>query len=55
MILLPILRKIILFFAPLVIFYILRKIGKKNLKKKSHLSDINKSQIVEGEVVEEKK
>jgi hypothetical protein len=54
-ILLPILRKIILFFAPLVIFYILRKIGKKNLKKESRSFDIDRTKIVEGKVIEGKK
>lgn len=49
-----ILRKIILFFAPIVIFYILRKIGRKDLKRKSRLQGVDKSQIVEGEIVEEK-
>lgn len=44
-------RKIFLFFAPLVIFYILRKIGKKP-QGKSHQSNIDKSRIVEGEIVE---
>ena len=52
---LVIFKKLLLFFAPFVILYFLRKIGKKNIKKKSHLSDINKSQIVEGEVVEKRK
>ena len=49
-----IIKKILLFLAPLVLFYIFKKIGKSELlKKKSHLSDFNKSQIVEGEIVDE--
>lgn len=53
MILIPIIRKILLFFAPLVIFYILRKIGRKVPHKKLHHSNIDKSRIVEGEIVKD--
>ena len=49
-----IVRKVLLFFAPLVFFYILRKIGKKP-QGKSHQSNVDKSRIVEGEIIEEKK
>lgn len=46
--------KIFLFLAPLFLFYLLRKIGKERQpKKKSHLSDFEKSQIVEGEIVDD--
>lgn len=48
-----IIRKILLSFAPLVIFYILRKIGKKNPKRKSRFQGVDKSQIVEGEIVKD--
>jgi len=55
MIPLAIVRKILLFFAPLVIFYFLRKIGKQKPYKKSHHASIDKSQIVEGEIISAKK
>lgn len=53
MIPLVIVKKIILFFAPLVIFYILRKIGKDNPKRKSRPLNIDKSSIVKGEIVKD--
>jgi len=52
MIPLVIVRKIVLFLAPLVLFYVLRKIGKKP-QGKSHQSNIDKSHIVEGEIVKD--
>ncbi len=49
-----IIRKIFLSLLPLVIFYVLRKMGKREQpKRKSHLSDFDKNQIVEGEIVNE--
>lgn len=51
-----IIRKILLSLLPLAIFYLLRKMRKdQHPKRKSHLSDFDKNQIVEGEVVGEKK
>jgi len=50
-----IVKKILLFFAPFLLFYFLRKIGRKNLKKKPRSFNLDKSKIVEGEVVEEEK
>jgi len=52
---LVIFKRLLLFFAPFVIFYILRKIGKKNLKKESRSFDIDRTKIVEGKVIEGKK
>ena len=54
MIPLAILRKILLSLVPLALFYLLRKMGKEQPKQKSHLSDFEKSRIVEGEIVEDK-
>lgn len=48
-----ILKKILLSLAPLIIFYLLRKIGKKESKRKFHLTDFSKEKIVEGEIVNE--
>ncbi len=50
-------RKILVSLAPLAIFYFLRKVVKKQQlpKRKSHSSGFDKSRIVEGEIVEEKK
>lgn len=62
MIPLVIIRKILLSFAPMVLFYLLRKMRKEQQPKiKSHLSDFDpsaplrasKSKIVEGEIVDE--
>jgi len=61
MIPLLIIKKLLLFLAPIFLFYLLRKMGKReNLKKKSHLSEFDpstplrasKSHIVEGEIVD---
>ena len=50
-----VIKKILLFLAPLFLFYLLRKIGKREQpKKKSHLSDSDKEKIVEGDIVDEK-
>jgi len=41
-----IIKKILLFLTPIFFFYFLRKMGKReNLKKKSHLSEFDKSKI----------
>jgi len=51
-----ILRKILLTLAPLVLFYLLKKQSSKGeVKRKSSLSDFDKSKIVEGEIVEDRK
>jgi len=55
MIPLTVIRKIILFFAPLVFLYVLRKIGKKKISKKTSQFDIDRNKIVEGEVIEKDK
>ena len=63
MLLLGIIRRVLLPLVPLVLFYLLKKGAKKDSKKKFSLSDFDpsaeliasKSQIVEGEIVEEKK
>ena len=49
-----ILGRILLSLVPLALFYLLRKMGKEQPKQKSHLSDFEKSLIVEGEIVEDK-
>lgn len=54
MILLSVIRKIALFFLPLVISYLLRRMGKEHAKRKSRMSDFDKSKIVDGEIVEGK-
>ncbi len=49
-------RKILVSLAPLALFYLLKKVSKKHLpKRKSHISGFDKSRVVEGEIVEEKK
>jgi len=48
-----IIRKMLLSFIPLVLFYLLRKSSKDRTLGKSKLSDIDKSKIVEGEIVNE--
>lgn len=50
-----IIRKIVIALVPLVLFYLLKKGEKKDIKKKSSLSDFDKSKIMEGEIVKEKK
>jgi len=56
MLLLSVVRRVLLPFVPLALFYLLRKVSKKHLpKRKFHPSDFDKSKIVEGEIVEEKK
>ena len=64
MLLLSIIKRVLLPFVPLALFYLLRKAAKTQLlpKKKSNPSDFDpstplrasKSKIVEGEIVEEK-
>jgi hypothetical protein len=55
MILAVIFKKLLLFFAPLVLFYFLRKIGRKNAKKRPNSLNIDKTSVIDGEVVEENK
>jgi len=52
-----IIRKILASIAPLVLFYLLRKVARNQHlpKRKSHSSVFDTSKIVEGEIVEEKK
>jgi len=57
MLLLNIIRRVLLPLVPLVLFYLLRKVVKKQQlpKRKSHTAGFDpKSRIVEGEIVEEK-
>lgn len=55
MIPLILIRKMLVSLVPLALFYLLRKVAKKQHlpKGKSHLSDFDTSQVVEGEIVEE--
>mgnify|MGYP001580261416 CR=1 FL=1 len=57
MLLLSIIRRVLLPLVPLALFYLLRKVARKQHlpKRKSHPSDFDTSRIVEGEIVEEKK
>ncbi len=57
MLLLSIIRRVLLPLVPLALFYLLKKVAKKQHlpKRKSHSSDFDKSQVVEGEIVGEKK
>mgnify|MGYP001592192668 CR=1 FL=1 len=57
MILFTLVRKILVSLAPLALFYLLRKVARKQQlpKKKSHPSGFDTSRIVDGEIVEEKK
>lgn len=57
MLLLTIIRRVLLPFVPLVLFYLLRKVvkGPQLPKRKSYSSGFDKSRVVEGEIVEEKK
>jgi hypothetical protein len=55
MIPLAILRKILLSMVPLVLFYLSRKMAKGQTERKSQLPDFDKSQIIDGEIVEEKR
>ena len=56
MLLLGIIRKILVSLVPLALFYLLRKVARDQHvpKRKSHTSAFDKSQVVEGEIVEEK-
>jgi len=49
-------RKILVSLAPLAFFYLLRKVARNQHvpKRKSYTAGFDKSQIVEGEIVEEK-
>ncbi len=53
MIPLVIIRKILLSFAPMVLFYLLRKSSNDKALRKPHLSEFDKDKIVEGEIVVE--
>ena len=57
MIPIAIIRKILVSIAPLALFYLLRKIARNQQvpKRQSHTAGFDKSQVVEGEIVEEKK
>ena len=57
MIPIAIIRKILVSIAPLALFYLLRKIARNQHvpKRQSHTAGFDKSQVVEGEIVEEKK
>lgn len=48
-----IIRKILLSFVPMVLFYLLRKSSKDKTLGKSHLSEFDKEKIVEGKIVDE--
>ena len=50
-------RKVLVSLAPLALFYLLRRVARKQHlpKKKSHPFDFDKSKVVEGEIVEEEK
>ncbi|OGH50992.1 MAG: hypothetical protein A3H17_04075 [Candidatus Levybacteria bacterium RIFCSPLOWO2_12_FULL_37_14] len=49
-----IIRKIFLSIVPLVFFYFLKKIiNPQKPKRKSHLPDLDKEKIVEGEIIDE--
>jgi hypothetical protein len=49
-------RKMLVSIAPLALFYLLRKVARDQRlpKRNSHTAGFDKSQIVEGEIVEEK-
>lgn len=48
------LKKLLLSFFPLILMYLLKKGRKEEIKRKnSPFSEIDKSKIVEGEIVEE--
>ena len=57
MIFFTLVRKILVSLAPLALFYLLRKVARKQHlpKRKSRSSGFDTSRIVEGEIVEEKK
>ena len=50
-------RKMLVSIVPLALFYLLRRVarGQHLPKRQSHSSGFDKSRIVEGEIVEEKK
>ena len=55
MLLLSIIRRVLLAFVPLALFYLLRKVSREQRlpKEKSRSPDFDTSRIVEGEIVEE--
>ena len=57
MIPIALIRKMLVSLAPLALFYLLRKVARDQHapKRKTHSFGFDKSQIVEGEIVEEKK
>jgi hypothetical protein len=55
MIFIAIIKKLIIILLPLMIFYFFRKSPRKNLPKKTSLSNFDKSNIVEGEILEDQK
>jgi len=55
MFLFSILRKIFLILAPSLLYYLLKKSRNKSPRRKPTLSEIDKSKIVEGEIIQEKK
>ena len=56
MLLLSIIKRVLLPLVPLALFYLLRKVAKEQQlpKRKSHSPDFDRSQVVEGEIIEEK-
>lgn len=55
MIYLNVIRKILLSLAPLVVFYLLKKVtGSQSPRKKVRESDFDKNNVIEGEIVNEK-
>lgn len=57
MIAITLIRKVLVSLAPLALFYLLRKVARRQQlpKRKSHSSGFDTSRIEEGEIVEEKK
>ncbi len=57
MIPIALIRKILVSIAPLALFYLLRKVVRNQHlpKRKSHTAGFDTSNIVEGEIVEDKK
>lgn len=53
MLLLSIIRRVLLSFVPLALFYLLKKASQQKPKGSSRRTHFDKSQIVEGEIVEE--
>ena len=57
MLLLSLIRRVLLSLVPLALFYLLRKVARDQHvpKRKSHMAGFDRSKIVEGEIVKEKK